>query len=369
MFNLFRRKPRTPADPAQEAIQQNVMRLIRETSQSGTPTLDLSRVSLYELTHLPAEIGTLRQVSTLSLSNAGISSVAPISGLNQLKALDLSYCRNLSDLSPLSEITQLDDLDLSKTGVTNIEPLQPLKNLRSLDLQGCKLSDLSPLAELPRLETLNLANSQVSDLTALAGLTSLKSLNLWNTQIQDFTPLATLSGLKRLDLWNTQITDLSALVGLTTLTHLNLSHTKIKDLTPIRDLPNLRHLTLWNTPFQAEGVATGKYQGRWYDDGLNSDAADGDVQAVKSRVARGAMIMGDQWDGPIHWAIRNGQIEVCRFLISLEPSIVNDPACYDGVHEAETPLSLAMDHQQPEIVELLLQHGAKISPDEHGSVF
>jgi hypothetical protein len=129
-------------------------------------------------------------------------------------------------------------------------------------------------------------------------------------------------------------------------------------------LPNLEYLALWNTPFQAEGIAVGQYQGRWYDGEINQVAADGDIKAVKARVASGAMIMNDQWDGPIHWAVRNGREEVCRYLVALEPSIVNEPACYDGVYEAETPLSLAISHHQPKIEFFLRRHGAKITSEE-----
>ncbi|WP_054461486.1 leucine-rich repeat domain-containing protein [Phaeobacter sp. 11ANDIMAR09] len=343
--------------------------IVHEASLSGAAELDLSKVNVYDLTQLPSEIGALERISTLNLSGAGIRSIAQLSGLTQLKTLDLSYCRNLSAISPISEMAELSELDLSKSQVTNIEVLRSLKGLRSLFLQGCKISDLSPLTELTELEHLDLANSQVTDLSVLRGHASLKTLNLWNTHILDFTPIATLIGLEGLDLWNTQISDLSSLARLTNLTYLDLSHTKIADLSPIRDLPNLEQLALWNTPFQEEGIATGQYQGRWYDSGLLSDAADGDLEAVKARVARGAMIMEDQWDGPIHWAIRNGREEVCRFLVALEPSIVNDPACYDGVYEAETPLSLAINHQHSEIVELLLKHGAKMSADEDDQNF
>ena len=67
-----------------------------------------------------------------------------------------------------------------------------------LELHGHQITDLTPLAELTDLKTLGLGRNQVTDLTPLAKLIKLKTLWLPNNKITDLTPLAKLTKLKML---------------------------------------------------------------------------------------------------------------------------------------------------------------------------
>ncbi len=340
---------------------QHVDRLAQDAAKAGALSFDLSGVSSYNMTKLPASIARLTDVTELALRNTGIASVKAISGLSKLEKLDLSYSRNLSDISPLSRLTNLKNLDLFRAEVHNLSPLRSLVNLKSLNIERVAAQDFTPLEALTGLEHLNLADTKIIDLSVLEGLTSLKSLSLWNTQATDFSPLVKLTRLESLDLWNTRISDVTPLAKLSRLQKINLSHTDVTEVTSLGEKTNLTYLALWNTPVQAQARGTCAYGGRWYDSDVLSFAGSGDLEAFKAAVARGAMVSEDQWEGPLHVAIRNGHIGICRFLLSLDLSIANDVAYYDGVYTADTALSLAIDFKRREIVELLLQHGVRIA--------
>lgn len=66
---------------------------------------------------------------------------------------------------------------------------------QELNLGGNQITDLTPLAELTSLSELNVGENQITDLTPLAGLKNLSWLNLRNNKIADLTQL---QGLKNL---------------------------------------------------------------------------------------------------------------------------------------------------------------------------
>jgi len=76
-----------------------------------------------------------------------------------------------------------------------------------VDLRDTQVTNLSPLAELTSLEWLNLNNTQVSDLSPLVELKNLEGLGLHHTQVSDLSPLAELKNLERLNLNNTQVSN------------------------------------------------------------------------------------------------------------------------------------------------------------------
>ena len=106
-------------------------------------------------------------------------------------------------------------------------------NLRRLDLKGNNISDISPLAELTELADLLLQNNNISDISPVAGLYILIELNLSSNHISDISPVAGLTDLGWLELERNNISDISPVVGLTNLTGLNLSDNGISDISPL----------------------------------------------------------------------------------------------------------------------------------------
>lgn len=153
-------------------------------------------------------IGALTNLIHLSLDVCNIDDISPLSGLVNLQSL---YSRRnyISDLSPLSGLTQLADLSIINYNdptedelpwqLTDLTPLANLTNLRSLDLSQNRISDLTPLANLTNLTTLNLSANKITDISPLANLTKLTTLNLTSNAISDWSPMANLTKLETLE--------------------------------------------------------------------------------------------------------------------------------------------------------------------------
>jgi len=164
--------------------------------------------------------------------------------------LNLSFCDQLSDLTPLASLTALQTLRLSRCRqLSELTPLASLSALQTLDLSSCgQLSNLTPLASLSALQTLNLSGfGQLSELTPLASLSALQTLYLrFCHQLSDLTPLASLSALQTLDLSGCgQLNELTPLAPLTALRTLRLSDCgQLSDLAPLTKLDTLRELVV-----------------------------------------------------------------------------------------------------------------------------
>jgi internalin A len=211
--------------PKEEAYAE-ALRRIREAEDTGAMSLDLS--ALLYLEQLP------RELERLTL----------------LQKLDLSWCKQLSDLSVLTGLTLLQDLNLSWCEqLIDVCELIELGGLQTLNLSGCgQLADLSALAGLKGLQNLDLSNcEQLVDVSMLAGLTSLRRLNLfWCRRLNNISGLASLTGLRLLNLSQcAQLHDISVLIGLTSLQWLDLRHCeRLHDLDPLAGLTSLRTLDL-----------------------------------------------------------------------------------------------------------------------------
>ena len=174
----------------------------------------------------------------------------------QLTNLELLWLQRnqISDLSPLANLTTISELSLGLSGnqISDLSPLANLTGLASLWLKDNQISDLSPLANLTMLTTLSLGGNQIADLSPLENLTGLRGLWLQGNQISDLSPLANLTMLTTLSLGGNQISDLSPLKNLTMLTHLWLSDNQITDTSPLLNLMALRELDLWGNPLNSD---------------------------------------------------------------------------------------------------------------------
>jgi hypothetical protein len=203
---------------------------------------------LTDLTPLAA----LTQLTSLDLTLCHrLTDLAPLAGLTQLKSLDLHGLLELTDLAPLASHSQLKSLYLSKCNrLIDLAPLAGLTELTSLSLRSCEqLADLAPLARLTQLTWLDLEDCRrLTHLAPLATLTQLTNLDLSNCwRLTNLWGLATLSKLPSLNLSNCkQLTDLAPLAGLTQLTSLNLGRCEqLTDLAPLAGLTQLTSLKLY----------------------------------------------------------------------------------------------------------------------------
>ena len=228
----------------------------------ATQTVLISSVP-FETVNIPAYI-TIRgeQFSTslisLNLESGSLTNqdIEPLRYMTNLTMLGLGNDglsprgNQITDLSPLADLTNLELLRLDSNQITDLTPLAGLTNLTWLDLWNNQITDLAPLAGLANLIWLHLSSNQISDLTPLAGLTNLTSLNLGGNlggnKVPNLTPLAGLTNLESLSLHDSQISDLTPLSGLINLNSLNLASNQISDLSPLAGLTNLTWLVLWD---------------------------------------------------------------------------------------------------------------------------
>ena len=70
--------------------------------------------------------------------------------------LDLSYCKNIKNFTPISKLETLECLDISNTNISDISFLVKNKNIRKLNLKGCdKIKDFNPITNIEALECLD----------------------------------------------------------------------------------------------------------------------------------------------------------------------------------------------------------------------
>ncbi|MGN0517319.1 MAG: leucine-rich repeat domain-containing protein [Acutalibacteraceae bacterium] len=204
----------------------------------------LQDVESGEITPTSDELNALLMITSIDLSNSGITDISALSRLTNLQLVDLSF-NQISDISPLSELTNLQTLYLNSNHIWDIPPLSKLTNLQNLNLSFNQISDISPLSELTNLQCLNLGRNQISDISPLSELTNIKSLNLEFNHITNMGSLSKLKKLVTLDLRHNQIIDISPLDSLTNLQKLSLSNNPIKELTDsFSKLKQLTHLDL-----------------------------------------------------------------------------------------------------------------------------
>ena len=153
--------------------------------------------------------------------------------------------REVTDLTPLAELTQLTELGIYETKVTDISPLAKLTKLTTLKIRHTILNDITPLASLTDLRELELINNgNLTDFQLVARLAKLTKLHIAANSIEDLSFLKGLSNLERLDLEGNKITDLTPLKPLRKLANLSLANNMIVDLTPLTELTNLIELDL-----------------------------------------------------------------------------------------------------------------------------
>ena len=187
-------------------------------------------------------LGRVRVNDELVNSN-DISNLSPLSNLTTLTHLSLTS-NSISDISVLSNLTNLTGLDLGGNSVLDISALSNLTNLTLLYLWENSISDISALSNLTNLTNLNLISNTISDISALSNLTNLTWLGLGGNSISDISALSNLTNLTGLHLWENSISDISALSNLTNLDRLYLRDNSISDISVLSNLRNLNRLYL-----------------------------------------------------------------------------------------------------------------------------
>lgn len=173
--------------------------------------------------------------------NLGDNAITSLSGMERLTTLNVLLVQrnNISDLSPLSDLTRIHTLNISwNPGITSIEPLgQGLqKTLVNLDMAGLAV-DLTPVGGMENLDHLRIGDDwnghRISlDLAPLSGLTHLKYLHIFGAKLDNVEAIGRMSGLLCIDLQNCGLTSakLTALNGHPLTTEINLERNFLRTL-------------------------------------------------------------------------------------------------------------------------------------------
>ena len=142
-------------------------------------------------------INRCKGLHELSINSCrGVTGMGDVGRLSSLQVLALRDVHIITpDLAFLEKLSQLEVLDLYRTRLStrntwnppieDLSHLSGLANLRRLDLSQLRVSDIGPLGSLTRLVYLDLRDNSITDagLDHLKGLTSLRDLYLDGTQV------------------------------------------------------------------------------------------------------------------------------------------------------------------------------------------
>ncbi|KAG8341172.1 hypothetical protein TRVL_08001 [Trypanosoma vivax] len=207
---------------------------LRELDLSGTRVQD---EVFYELSENP----NLTKVNLRQCQ--GLSDVSPLADIESLQELDLGLCRSINEgVQDLAELPNLRVLNLEKVNVPSdsLFELCKSRSLEKLNLSSCKrLLDVSPLSEIKTLVELDLSLccSLFTGVSELGKLQCLRILNLRNTAVTDHS----LPGLSESD--SLEILNLSSCRGLT-------------NVSPLKEIKSLVQLDLSNCPALRDGIGS-----------------------------------------------------------------------------------------------------------------
>lgn len=174
-------------------------------------------------------LAALPELTSLTLSNCGLSTIADLTGAQKLVYLDLSS-NTIRNLEALSDMSSLSELYLQHNALTSLEALSTLGNLTKLDVSYNSLSSLSPLSNCVLLKWVHAGNNQLSSAKGVAGLSLLTHLYL---DYNNFSGVESLSGCKsltNLSISNNQVSDLSPIAGLDQLVVFDFSYNSVSAL-------------------------------------------------------------------------------------------------------------------------------------------
>lgn len=193
---------------------------------------------------------------TLIACDTEVSDLGPLSGLKNLRLLDLGDSQ-ITDLEPLSGLSSLQGLLVYSAEICDLSPLAELLSLQTLNVGSSKVVDLGPLSSLLQLQVLIANDTAVEDLSPLAGLSSLQRLELNSTSVRELGPLSGLENLRVLEVGGSGVCDLAPLAGLVSLCMFCCSKTRVRDLSPLSKLSDLIELDCSNTQVSDLGPLSG----------------------------------------------------------------------------------------------------------------
>ena len=190
------------------------------------------------------DLALMPYLQSLTIQDQKLSSLSCLSGLNQLQTLNLTGCSfPAEDLSVLANLPALTSLTLSDCGLSTIEGLTNVRGLTYLDLSDNTLRNLDPISNTGTLTEMNLQHNAVTSLSALAGLSNLEKLDISYNAVTSLSPLAACAKLSWLAADNNQLTKLEGVSSLSLLSYLSVDYNKLTDISIAANCTELVNLS------------------------------------------------------------------------------------------------------------------------------
>jgi len=194
-----------------------------------------------------SDLELLPYLKTLTIHDQNISSLAPISFLPRLQTLDLAGCSfPAEDLAIAAKLSSLTSLNLSNCGLSTIAALEGCEKLEILNLGNNTVRNLDVLTNIRTLKELQLQHNAVVNLDALSTLSKLEKLDISYNAVVDLTPLSTCMKLNWLDAGNNKLSRLDGVEALPQLNHLSVNYNTLTDISLVAHCTEITSLSFSN---------------------------------------------------------------------------------------------------------------------------
>lgn len=243
-----------PAVFTDSAMEAAVRTLLDVDADKELFTNDLWEITEFTVPHDADSLEDLKlipYVEKLTIADKKLSSLSALSSLTKLEELDLSNSRfPTEDLEILANLHSLTSLTLSNCGLSTIAKLEGAAALTVLDLSSNTIRNMAALSSITTLKELNLQHNAVTDLSDLSGLTELSKLDISYNSVSSLTPLASCTNLTWLDAGNNSIVTLSAVDQMPRLQYLALNYNNIADISILKTCTVMTELYISNNKLE-----------------------------------------------------------------------------------------------------------------------
>lgn len=237
------------ADPYVEAAIRQQMNWADDVVIYSNMLWNVESFTVPQLAETCADLKWMPGLKNLTIEKVAFTDFSPLASLSELQTLKIVNC-NIADgdLSFLENLTSITDLTLSGCGISTIAKLAGLTEVKHLDLSNNTIRNISFLSAMAGLETLYLPGNALISLKDIQHLSSLKELDVSYNFLATTAHVATLTGLKKLDVSSNDLMELEGIDQLTQLEHFAATHNNLTSVDILETCVNLRTLDIsYNT--------------------------------------------------------------------------------------------------------------------------
>lgn len=267
-------EPVTFQDPAIEGMVRQMLNYSDETVIYTNDLWSIAEFTVPEDAAVYSDLAGMINLKKLSIPDAKSGEFSFLSSLQSLESLEISGITLSTDaLSMIAAPVTLQYLSLTDCGISSIAPLANLQNLVTLNLNNNSIRDLSPLSSMQRLEELYMQYNAVDNISVISSLPSLKILDLSYNSLSSVATIGTCVSLTQLDVTHNKLTDISAVGNLKNLTHFAAADNTLTDVSPLSACLRLVDLDISNNTIKDISLLSALEELMYFDFSNNSVTA------------------------------------------------------------------------------------------------